>query len=280
MKEKLKLASLYLSVEQTLKLNTASQAEQHPKYKEEEYQKLVRAYEQYLGFSFFDDEDYPQSLKETKNPPYCIHYLGTISNMCSSVAVIGDFKTEDGKMNRAFNFALELLQNNVPLVCGTGKGIEKAIQECGTYTKTPIYAVESRGILSARSEFYTPVLLSGGAVIGTGDPYATWSAEGDDMKAYLIASLASALIILPTDSYYTVNEIVRSAMDMGKDVFVHRDAIDSKIGYRLARDGARIIDGVGHFLDYFNIDRSCMILPHKNGDIWFRKNQYKEFKLK
>ena len=279
MKEKLRLASLYLNVEQTLKLKDLTDIKRHPKYDDMEVQKLLSAYEQYLGFSFFDDDEYPQSLKESFNPPYFIHYLGSIKGLKHPVALLGDYNSCEDDKSIAFQFALELLQNNVSILCGTGMGIENAIVESGAYTTTPIYAVEGRGILSANPRFYAPILLSGGAVIAMGDPYAAWSREGDEQKAFLLSSLASCIVVLPTDNYLTVEHIVRDAIESGKDVFVHRSSLSSKIGRRIAEDGARIIDGVGHLLDYFCIERSSIILPHKMGDIRYGKSRFKEIKL-
>lgn len=98
---------------------------------DERYRKNLNKYIEYMNknkiemISIFDKE-YPEKLKEIYDPPVVLYIKGN-KNILSkiSIAIIGSRNCSECGMITAKKFAYELANNNIIIVSGLAKGIDK-----------------------------------------------------------------------------------------------------------------------------------------------------------
>lgn len=98
---------------------------------DERYRKNLNKYIEYMNknkiemISIFDKE-YPEKLKEIYDPPVVLYIKGN-KNILSkiSIAIIGSRNCSEYGMITAKKFAYELANNNIIIVSGLAKGIDK-----------------------------------------------------------------------------------------------------------------------------------------------------------
>ena len=258
MKDSLIIAASYLTFEQKLELLYSKQIKAIS-YNKALYKDLALAYDNFINFSFYCDSEYPQRLKENVRPPFYITYLGTLKNIKPTVALIGDYSCSKENESIAYKFAKELSLNNISIITGDGRGIERGVRNGAFYGNSPYYVILNHGILN-KDNFSAKAMAREGGVLSLSSPSSKIDSVGIKGKNYLLATLPEALIVFSTDTNFSILEIVKTALDLGKEVFVHHSALSSQIGYSLAKEGAKIIDGVGHFLDFYCIERKLIVL--------------------
>ncbi len=74
--------------------------------------------------------DYPQKLKNLKNPPYVLYYVGDINLLnTKSVAIVGTRSPSNYGKLVTEKFAKELAENNITIISGLASGVDKIAHE-------------------------------------------------------------------------------------------------------------------------------------------------------
>ena len=95
--------------------------------KQDKYFRLIDNYTRHLvGVPTLWDEDYPQRLKNTPNPPLIIYHLGMHFPGTSPIAIVGTRKASKEGIRLAYEFSRHLAKEGNTIVSGLARGIDTA----------------------------------------------------------------------------------------------------------------------------------------------------------
>lgn len=237
----------------------------------------ICAYNNYVYFSFYSDDDYPQRMKENMNPPFCLSYVGSLDNIKPCIALIGDYICDDVFSYPAFEFSADLALNGVSIITGSGKGIEEAVRKGATVSNNDYFIALSEGILGFKARLgivFSQDVSSKGNFLSLSSPFEKGSKEGVKRKIYLLSTLCEALVVFYSEKNRFIMDIVSDALNIGKDVFLHSSALSSKYGRKLMDDGIPVIDGISHFFDYYQMKAKKRMVFNDRGNIMYKSKRY------
>lgn len=240
----------------------------------EEY---LDAYNNYVCFSFYPDDDYPQRMRENKNPPFALSYVGSLDNIKPCISLIGDYICDDTFTYPAFEFSANLALNDISILTGSGKGIEEAVRKGAIVSNNDFYIALSEGILGFKARLgviFSQNVSSKGNYLSLSAPFEKVNKDGVKRKNYLLSTLCEALVVFYSEKNRFISDIVSDALNMGKDVFLHSSALSSKYGRKLMDDGIPVIDGISHFFDYYQMKVNKRIIFNDKGNIMYKSKRY------
>jgi DNA processing protein len=123
-----KLAELFRQYNHALP-STVAQAEGIPVEELSRIRAAVAALMPYPQFSalFYEDFEYPERLKDARNPVEVLYYRGAIDLLSSrSVAVVGARQASEAGIRRARKLAKLLVQHDFTVMSGLAQGIDTA----------------------------------------------------------------------------------------------------------------------------------------------------------
>jgi DNA processing protein len=93
----------------------------------------------YFGSLFYKDFDYPNKLRDARNPVEVLYYRGFLDLLSSrTVSVVGARKASEAGIKRAKRIAKLLVDNQITVMSGLAEGIDTAAHqaalECGGQT--------------------------------------------------------------------------------------------------------------------------------------------------
>jgi Predicted Rossmann fold nucleotide-binding protein involved in DNA uptake len=243
-------AALELPLEEVLSALERDEAEIRamPEFNREAFSSIKACWDEYLSFTFYPEPEYPQRLKESANPPYCLIHHGRLEHLRPSVAVIGDWSRQGSVDSPATLLSAELSANGISIVTGMGGGVEYEARYGAIMATAPFYAVAHYPLLNNKRLFKN--YLFGGAFISTSHSQARG-------KHYLLSMLSDALVVFSPGQNERIRYTVMDALDAGRDVFLHKTALDSEEGEKLLFEGVKLIDGASHLLDLYGIESSA-----------------------
>lgn len=208
----------------------------------------------------FNEDLYPESLKEIEVPPPILYVRGEIKEQDKrAIAIIGTRRpTFYGKFV-AEDFAQGLAQKGITIVSGMARGIDTSAHKGALKAKGRTIAVLGCGI----DRIYPPEnkelmqrIISNGACIsefpmGTGP-----LAENFPKRNRIISGLCLGVIIVEAGMRSGTFITVNAALDQGKEVFAVPGNItseQSKGTNKLIMDGAKPVTSVDDVLNFLGI---------------------------
>lgn len=183
------------------------------------------------GHVFYDEEDYPQSLKSDPYAPYRIAYIGSkpkgtngTFNKAESVTVIGTRRCTSEGIKEAFVFASEAANAGLIVYSGYADGIDKAAHFGAVATKSPTFAVLPSGLShsyahrNVRLEEY--ILGNGGGLLSQfkydAEPYKS----NFYIRNRMLASITDATVVIEAPEHSGSLITAHAAAERGKGVYV------------------------------------------------------------
>ncbi|HAL18533.1 MAG TPA: hypothetical protein DCO86_02770, partial [Spirochaetaceae bacterium] len=87
----------------------------------------------YRGHIFYGEEDYPDSLASSGNPPFCLAWKGSKPSGCQgnfenaqSVTIVGTRQSDLSGRRAAYLLALECVRNGIAVYSGYASGIDQS----------------------------------------------------------------------------------------------------------------------------------------------------------
>ena len=122
-----------------------------------------------------NQKDYPELLRNIKNPPKKLYILGNIDNLKKTkISIIGSRAASQMGMKRAKEFSKELASNGICIVSGMAKGIDSAAHWGSLLEKGRTIAVLASGfnnIYPRENKFlYDEILENKGCIISEYKP--------------------------------------------------------------------------------------------------------------
>lgn len=175
------------------------------------------------------DDEYPEKLKDTENPPFCLYCKGNIDLLQSNcIAVVGSRKISDYGRVVTAQFTKELVGAGLTIVSGMALGVDSVAHNTALQNQGATIAVLAGGFNhiypSANFGLYKQI-CSSGLVITEYPPNAEPLSYNFPIRNRIIAALSKGVLVteagLKSGALHTKNY----AVDMGREVF----AIPGKI---------------------------------------------------
>ncbi|MBI4135007.1 MAG: DNA-protecting protein DprA [Candidatus Sungbacteria bacterium] len=193
------------------------------------------------------DEEYPELLKQTYQPPQILYYKGTLPAFDWSIAIVGTRKpTEYGK-TACHEFAEALARAGAVIVSGLAYGIDGEAHKSTLAAGGTAVAVIGSGL--DHPSFYPPanwalaekIIGNKGAVISEYPPGTRAFQSHFPERNRIIAGLSHGVLLAEAKDRSGTQITARLAMEENRDVFAVPGSIfseTSKGPNRLIKDGA------------------------------------------
>lgn len=205
----------------------------------------------------FDDERYPESLKEIYCPPVVLYLWGDVSVLRENVliSIVGTRNASEYGLSVAESLSYSLAQAGAVVVSGGALGIDsmahRGAVEGGGKTIAFLGCGLGSSYLEQNSELRR-VISQNGAVVSEFLPFSQPTKKSFPIRNRLISGISLGTVVIEAGEKSGSLITARFALEQGKDVFaVPGDVMRSSFfgTNNLIRDGARAVFSVADVLD-------------------------------
>ena len=195
------------------------------------------------------DEEYPQALKKTLRPPYCLFYYGDLSLARDEEKIISYIGSRDASpygLEMARNIAGDLAKKGYIILTGMARGIDAEANRGALEAGGKSIAVLGSGIdnpyPSSSMDVYERLKVEG-LVLSEYPPKAPPIPSNFPMRNRLVGTLCQGLVVGEASRRSGTLITVAFALNAGKDVGAvpHHANIESACN-ALIKDGAPLIE--------------------------------------
>jgi DNA processing protein len=245
--EILKKSPRELAVEGGLSFDTASKLfDKALKCKPDEEMALVE--KSGARLIFFEDEDYPQLLKEIYDPPLMLYVKGEIKPKVA-IAIVGSRKPTNYGAKVCANISRDIALNNITVVSGLARGIDSIAHDSVVRSNGNTLAVLGAGLNvlypSENKKLSEKIVETGGALISE-FPMAMGPLPQHFPRRNRIISGLSYVTLVIEGSYRSGSLITaKSALEQGREILAIPGPIDSEMSAgpnKLIKEGAGLCE--------------------------------------
>lgn len=225
-----------------------------------------------IGYITIKSKDYPESLKNSIDPPYVLFYKGNIDLLKGKLgAVVGARKCTQYGMEVAKIIGRELSENNVTVVSGLASGIDSAAQRSSLEFRGKTIGILGCGIdvIYPKSNRYLyEKVIREGLLLSEFSPNTPPMPYNFPRRNRIISGISEKVIIVEATKKSGSLITVDYALEMGKDIMAVPGPIingNSEGCNKLIRDGARPFTELQDLYDFFNIKKENNEKTGKNG---------------
>ncbi|MFW6312692.1 MAG: DNA-processing protein DprA, partial [Spirochaetota bacterium] len=194
------------------------------------------------------DHRYPAALREIFDPPYLLYVRGELpAGDLPMVAVVGTRQPSASAMLAAHDLGKGLASSGVAVVSGLARGIDAAAHQ-GAIEGGVTGAVLASGVdlitPSSNKPLAAAILSHGGFLLSEYAPGVPPLKYHFPARNRIISGLARGVVVIQAPAKSGALITADYALDQGRDLFVHRDGLDTPAGAGtadLAADGALIV---------------------------------------
>ena len=208
----------------------------------------------------YEDEQYPECLRNIHTPPTKLYYMGNINllNKKRKIAIIGcrDY-SEYGRLISQ-KFAYELARMGFVIVSGAARGIDSFSHNATLNTKTGTIAVLGNGLNyiypPENKELEEQILNNNGLIISEYDMGTRPSKYTFPARNRIISAVSDGVLVIEARKNSGSLITVDYALDQGKNVYaVPGDItrINTEGTNELIKQGAKIVTNVNDILEDF-----------------------------
>lgn len=216
------------------------------------------------------DDDYPQLLKELKDPPPLLYLLGDkkILNSCC-VGVVGSRAATSYGRRTAFSLAKRLAEKGVTIISGLALGIDTESHKGALAATGKTVAVLGCGIdvVYPRQNIKLFEQIGSEGVIVSEYPLAT-APEGFRFPARnrIIAGMSLGVLVVEAAKKSGSLITAQIALDEGREVYAVPGQVDSYKSegtHWLLQQGAKLVQSEMDILEELRIDVDCKFEPQE-----------------
>ena len=231
---------------------------------------LEKIQSEYIDVITFNDEYYPEYLKNIYDPPVAIYVRGKLIKDETTIAVVGSRNATTYGLGMAESLSHDLSKKGITVASGMARGIDSrahtgalkaggrtiAVLGCGLNI---VYPYENKELMKK--------ICDNGAVISELLPGVPPIPFNFPARNRIISGISKGVVIIEANERSGSLITANYALEQGRDVFAVPGNINSRnsIGTnRLIRDGAKIVLDVADILDELNLSNgvnniSCKI---------------------
>lgn len=223
----------------------------------------------------FDDEKYPQRLKELPDAPPVLYAKGNIEFLSHElcIAIVGARNASINGRKTISKFSYELTNNEILVISGMAKGIDTSAHKGAMFAKNqqgPTIAVVGTGLdivyPTENKDLYEQICNQGLAIsefpIGT-----TPQSQNFPRRNRIISALSCGILVgeasIKSGSLITA----RMGLEQGKDIFAipnNPDDFRACGPNKLIKEGANLVEDVDDILQNLSISSNNKIKPLYN----------------
>lgn len=213
---------------------------------------------------FWGMDGYPPMLYQMENPPFRLMYNKVLPEGSAQLLSLCGTRYPDGQgAQRAYRFALETCANNTTLVTSNSRGVDRTALYASQDLKVNSFVICDCGLATRRVKAYRALPF-----VSLLSPY-----EPDDVafpsrclsRNMLTTALGNATMVIQAPRKSGCMHCATSALDQGKDVFVHREGI----GGGALDDGTTFLAEMGAP----SISSFSKLAPYLGWETHFRVNE-------
>ncbi len=228
----------------------------------------------------FEEEDYPEFLKNIHNPPYIMYYSGTIHltrQFC--LAVVGARRATVYGKKVAHKFSQGLAGQGIVVVSGMARGIDTEAHlgalDAGGYTIAVLGSGLAHIYPRENVKLYERIVSHG--LVLSEFPLHTPPEPGNfPMRNRLISGLSYGVVAVEAKTQSGALITADFALDQGRDVFAVPGPVDSPNSEgtnNLIKQGAKLITGIEDILEEYECFRNTAPVQPKQEQLWLDDNE-------
>ena len=208
-----------------------------------------------------NQKDYPELLRNIKNPPKKLYILGNIDNLKKTkISIIGSRAASQMGMKRAKEFSKELASNGICIVSGMAKGIDSAAHWGSLLEKGRTIAVLASGfnnIYPRENKFlYDEILANKGCIISEYKPDEKPESYKFIQRNRIVSGLSRGVLVVEAAYRSGTSITAKFATQQNRKVYCLPHNIEETNGVgtnRLIKNGAILVTKPEEILKELNI---------------------------
>lgn len=234
----------------------------------------------------FNDEKYPDKLKNIKNPPQKLYAIGNVNLLNKpSLAIIGTRHITEYGIKNCQYFAQKIVEKDIPIVSGMAIGTDAVAH------KTAIeYGGETIAVLGNGFDHIFPqeniglfknIIERNGVVITEYPPETTAKSEQFLERNRIVSGLSEGVLIIEAAYRSGTSVTAKLAYQQGKVVMALPGRLDSSYGVgvnKLIQEGAKLVTDIGDVFSNFPqfMNKLWKTNIQRQITLWDIKEEYKE----
>ena len=238
---------------------------------------------QKLGVSVvcFDDEDYPEKLKNLDSAPLVLYYVGDLSVVNEpSVAIVGTRKADSYGRKASRKIAADLALHGITVVSGCAEGIDMCAHEgaveSGGRTVSVLGTSLEKDYPSGSGALKRKIVDCKGVVISEYAPGTETAPWLFPIRNRLVVGMSDSVVIVQSPEKSGAMITAGIACECGKDVFCvpPADIFDSKNDgiKKCLKDGANLLLDVDDILETYRFSK--YVIPKRSLDLNKNKKEH------
>ncbi len=223
-----------------------------------------------ISITCFDDETYPEKLKNIESAPLVLYYVGDISVVNKpSVAVVGTRKADSYGLEVSKKLAEDLVGCGITVVSGCAEGIDMCAHAGATERKGKTVAVLGTSLEknypSGSGKLKRNIVNCGGVVVSEYAPGTDTAPWLFPVRNRLIVGMSDSVIVVQSPKKSGAMITAGIACEYGKEVFCvpPSNIFDSRNDgiKKCLRDGANLLLDIDDVLETYRF--SNYVVPKK-----------------
>ncbi|HET9742950.1 MAG TPA: DNA-processing protein DprA [Terriglobales bacterium] len=172
----------------------------------------------------FDDQRYPQRLKQIYDPPLVLYLRGDVSLLKqAAIGVVGTRHPTPYGMGMAERLANDLASRGMVIVSGMARGVDTSAHRGALNAKGRTVAVWGTGIdvpyPRDNRRLAEAIIASGGALVSE-FPVGSFAApQNFPIRNRIISGLSLGVLVVEAGEYSGTRITARCALEQGRDIF-------------------------------------------------------------
>lgn len=233
----------------------------------------------------FDDDHYPDLLKEIYDPPLVLFVKGNIKLLGQQqIAIVGSRNSSTSGRDNAFQFAHQLVQHDLIITSGLALGIDAAAHKGALNGRGGTIAVVATGLDSvypARHRVLAKdIVVNNGLIVSEFIPGTPPKAGHFPRRNRIISGLSLGVLIVEATIKSGSLITARCAMEQNREVFSIPSSIKNPQArgcHWLIKQGAKLVEEVADIVEEINIPMKSSLNLNRNnnkeGDTEENQNQ-------
>ena len=202
-----------------------------------------------VGILTFGDEEYPNSLREIKEPPVLLYYRGTLPdfNRQLCIGMVGTRRMSAYGLQNAYRIAYELASVNALVISGMAAGIDGVCAAAALAAKGQTVAVLGCGVDVVYPTHHRALMeriCQNGVLLSEYPPTTKPNYYHFPVRNRIISGISQGTVVVEASIRSGSLITAKDAVTQGRDVFALPANVDSDGAEgtnRLLRDGARLV---------------------------------------
>ncbi len=202
-----------------------------------------------VGFLFWQDGDYPESLRVLRDPPILLYYKGHLPDFASRlcIGVVGTRKMSEYGKNMAYKIGYELAASGTVLISGMALGIDSIAAAGALGAKGSTVAVLGSGIdyiYPSEHKTLAKAIQERGILLTEFPPSTEPKGQNFPIRNRIISGLSQGVVVVEADHRSGALITAKTAIAQGKEIF----AVPGNVGdentsgtNQLIVDGAAVV---------------------------------------